>query len=84
MGDVVLKLPVRSEAEADVFGRYLNRFMEDRTVEAEAMADDSDAPFLMVRAEPAEACMTVIFQQSSVASDFSSGWARARRSAGRS
>lgn len=83
MGDVVLKLPVRSSEEADSFDRFLNRFMEDRTTEAEAMADTSDAPFLMVRSEPADACMTVIFQQTSVASAFSRGWAQARRTVGR-
>ncbi len=80
MGDVVLRLPIGSGEEARLFGSFLNRFMEARSDEAEQMADSSDAPFMMVRSDPEAEGETkvLIFQESSVASDFSQGWAQAR------
>lgn len=80
MADVVLKLPVGAD-EDQLFGRFLNRFMEDRTVEVERVSALIDAPYLMVRSEPNEPCKTVIFQERGAASAFLSGWAMTRRSA---
>ncbi len=78
MGDVVLQLPVGAD-EDQLFGRFLNRFMEDRTVEVERVSAMIDAPYLMVRSDPGEACRTVIFQEPNAASAFMSGWALTRR-----
>jgi len=80
MADVVLKLPIREGEEAQLFGSYLNRFMESRSSEAERMAPFSDAPYLMIRSDPGltEDMKVLIFQERSAASAFSSGWAKAR------
>ena len=77
MTDVVLRLPVADEDD-QLFGRYLNRFMEDRSDDAERMADTSDAPYMMISSDPLQACKVVVFQERSAASAFSSGWAEAR------
>lgn len=82
MGDVVLRLPVDAN-EDGLFGKYLNRFMEDRTVEVERVSAMIDAPYLMVRSDPGEAHKTVIFQEPSAANAFVSGWALTRRVAAR-
>lgn len=76
MGDVVLQLPVGS-AEDDLFGAYVARFMESRANDVERCAD---APYLMIRSDPAvgEDVRILIFQEHAAAHDFSSGWARAR------
>ena len=81
MADVVVTLPVQEGDEAQLFGRYFNRFMENRSFEAEQMAQSSDAPYLMMRADPGDGheIKQLIFQENSVASAFSSGWAHARR-----
>jgi hypothetical protein len=81
MTDVVVQLPVAVGEEAQLFGAYLSRFMEQRTVEAERLAATADAPYLMVRSDPAiDAELKVLtFQQRSAARDFSMGWAKARR-----
>jgi hypothetical protein len=80
MTDVVIKLPVREGAEAELFGNYLNRFIERSVDVADRQADDSDAPFLMLRSDPlTDLEMKVItFQQTSAARAFSDGWARVR------
>lgn len=80
MGDVVLRLPVGAD-EDQLFGRYLNRFMEDREVEVERVSAMIDAPYLMIRSDPGEACKTVIFQEPGAARAFMSGWANTRRGA---
>lgn len=82
MTDVVVQLPVADGAEAHAFGVYLNRFMEQRTGEAERMAATADAPYLMIRTDPAiDAEIKVLtFQERTAARDFSNGWAKARRS----
>lgn len=81
MTDVVVQLPVQIGEESQAFGSYLNRFMEARTYEAERMAETSDAPYLMVRSDPApdRELKVLIFQDRSVARAFSSGWAETRR-----
>lgn len=81
MGDVVLRLPVEAN-EDQLFGRFLNRFMEDRSIEVERVSALIDAPYLMVRSDPGEDCRTVIFQEPNAASAFMSGWAMTRRTAG--
>ena len=89
MADVIVTLPVREGDEAQLFGKYLNRFMESRSFEAEQMAQSSDAPYLMMHSDPGDGqeIKRLIFQENSVASAFSTGWAyarsqRAARSAG--
>lgn len=78
MTDVVLTLPVKVGEEALLFGRFLNRFMESRSDEAEQMAPFSDAPYMMVRSDPmvGEDLKVLTFQETSVASAFSSGWSK--------
>jgi hypothetical protein len=80
MADVVLRLPIREGEEAQLFGNYLNSFMESRCFEAEQMAEFSDAPYLMMRSDPGvdQDVKVLIFQERAVASDFSSGWNRMR------
>ena len=76
MSDVVLTLPVKSGEEALLFGKFLNRFMESRSSEADRMAAFSDAPYMMVRSDPmdGEELKVLTFQEKSVASAFSAGW----------
>ena len=61
MTDVVLTLPVKIGEEALLFGRFLN-----------------DAPYMMVRSDPLDGqeLKVLTFQETSVASAFSSGWAK--------
>lgn len=84
MTDVVLTLPVKVGEEAQLFGRFLNRFMESRSFEAEQMAADSDAPYVMVRSDPLDGqeLKVLTFQETSVASAFSAGWARLLKGVG--
>lgn len=84
MTDVVVRFPVTEGAEAELFGDYLNRFIRDSSPAAAMQADDSDAPYLMVRSDPmADLEMKVlIFQEKSAASAFSDGWAQVRGSLG--
>lgn len=80
MTDVVLTLPIETGEEAQLFGTFLNRFMESRSSEAERMAESSDAPYLMLRSDPGleRDTKVLIFQESSVAAAFSAGWAKVR------
>ena len=80
MTDVVVTLPVQEGEESQRFGRYLNGFVESRSFEAERMASSSDAPYLMMRSDPGvgHEVKVLIFQETRVASEFSSGWASAR------
>jgi hypothetical protein len=83
MTDVVLTLPVKAGEEALMFGRFLTRFMESRSFEAERMAANSDAPYMMVRSDPLDGqeLKVLTFQETSVASAFSAGWAMLRKGA---
>ena len=76
MTDVVLKLPIQPGEEALRFGRYLTRFMEGLSGDVERQASESDAPFLMIRADLAagEEAKILIFQETSTANAFSAGW----------
>lgn len=80
MTDVVVQLPIGQGEEQQLFGAYLNRFMEQRTIEAERLAATADAPYLMVRSEYAAdgEVKVLIFQQRTAARDFSAGWAKAK------
>lgn len=75
MADIVLQLPVGS-SEDMLFGAFVSRFMESRASEVE----QSDAPYLMIRSDPAvgDDVRILIFQEDAAASAFSSGWAKAR------
>jgi hypothetical protein len=77
MSDVVIKLPVRDGAEAQLFGDYLSRFLASQGQEAELWAANSDAPYVMIHSDPlADVEMKVItFQERRAAADFSRGWA---------
>jgi hypothetical protein len=79
MTDVVVQLPVDS-AEDHLFGAYVTRFMESRANDVERCAASADAPYLMIRSDPAvgDDVRILIFQEHSAAREFSSGWARAR------
>jgi hypothetical protein len=84
MTDVVLKLPIQPGVEAHEFGLYLTEFMEQRSVWAEQRAADADAPFMMIRGDPASGAeaKVVIFQEDRIALSFSAGWERRRARAG--
>lgn len=79
MGDVVLQLPVETNEDL-LFGAYVNRFMESRSNDVERFAASSDAPYLMIRSDPAvgDEVKILIFQEHGAASAFSNGWAVAR------
>jgi hypothetical protein len=80
MTDVVVKLPLQTNEEAQLFGAFLNRFIESSEPDAGQGAANCDAPFLMVRSDPqpdAEV-KVVIFQERAAAQAFSRGWALAR------
>lgn len=85
MADVMLQLPVGT-SEDGLFGAYVNRFMESRSIDIERYAAISDAPYLMIRQDPAvgDEVRILIFQEHQAASAFSNGWARARAGAGAS
>ena len=79
MSEVVLQLPVDTH-EDQLFGRYVDRFMESRSLEVERMAASSDAPYVMIHSDPVvgETVRIVTFQEPGAARAFSSGWAAAR------
>lgn len=80
MSDVVVKLPVREGAEAQLFGDYLSRFLASQGQEAELWAANCDAPYVIIHSDPlADIEMKVItFQERRAAAAFSRGWAEAR------
>jgi hypothetical protein len=82
MTDVVIRLPIGSDEEADLFSRYLNRFMERRSFESEDPR--SDAPYLIMHSDPsAEWDLKVVtFQHRRIAQDFYSGWQEAKMELG--
>ena len=79
MTDVVIKFPVRGGEEAELFGHYLNQFIEHSSAFADEAAD-GDAPYVMVRSDPLPdlEMKVLIFQEKSAATAFSDGWAEAR------
>jgi len=79
MSDVVVKLPVRDDEEAQLFGSFLSKFLELRDAEADLWAADHDAPFVIVHSEPNDDTQmkVVTFQERRMAHDFLRGWAEA-------
>jgi hypothetical protein len=80
MTDVVIRLPIRSDREANLFSTYLDRFMHARSAEADDLADEIDAPYLIVHSDPRpdRELKVVTFQTPGAARAFSTGWAQAR------
>ena len=80
MSVVVVEFPVRPGEEAQLFVAYLSQFMQSCSGEAEQCADESDAPFLMIRSDPLQDVdvKVLTFQQRSAAKAFCSGWAQAK------
>ena len=80
MSDVVVRLPLRDGAEAQLFGDYLSRFLSSQGQEAELWTANSDAPYVMIHSDPlVDVEMKVItFQERRAAAAFSRGWAEAR------
>ena len=76
MTDYVVSLPLQGRDEVQLFGDYLNRFVDARRREA-ARAVGVDAPFVIVRSDMSLSgeLKTVIFQEHGTAAAFSSGWA---------
>lgn len=81
MADFVVKVPLGSSEEDQLFGAYFSRFIESRSGDADTLASKCDAPYVMVRSDPTPERLTktVIFQERRAAAAFSSGWAEARR-----
>jgi len=81
MSDVVLRFAVETGEIAQMFGRFLNSFIESRTQEVESFAASGDAPYLMIKTD-VDQCGEVrvlTFQEPGAASAFSSGWAETLR-----
>jgi len=80
MADVVIKLPIKSDHEANLFSTYLNRFMQGRSAVADDLPEAIDAPYLILHSDPrADREMKVLtFQNLGAARAFSTGWQRAR------
>lgn len=76
MTDVVLRLPIQPGEEAVHFGRYLARFVESFSSHAADAEMDSDAPPLMIRADPVagQEAKVLIFQENTMADAFVAGW----------
>lgn len=81
MSDVVIELPVAVGAEADLFGAYFQRFVDQAFIQA--MTSDADAPMLMLRSDPLadREVKVVIFQERAAADEFAKGWALVRSDA---
>ena len=77
MGDVVLRFAVDTGEVAQLFGRFLNNFIESHTSEVDRLAASSDAPYLMVKTDLDQVgeVKVITFQEPGAASAFSSGWA---------
>jgi hypothetical protein len=80
MTDVVIKLPIKSDQEANLFSTYLNRFMQGRSAVADDLPEAVDAPYLIVHSDPNQdrELKVLTFQNLGAARAFSTGWARAR------
>ena len=80
MTDVVIKLPIKSDKEANLFSTYLNRFMQGRSAVADDLPEAIDAPYLIVHSDLNldRELKVLTFQNLGDARAFSSGWARAR------
>jgi hypothetical protein len=83
MTDVVIRFPMGSDQEADLFSRYLNRFMEQRSFNPPEATDAADAPYLIMHTDPRpdQELKIVTFQHRKVAEAFCSGWERTKSGA---
>ncbi|HLK24524.1 MAG TPA: hypothetical protein VKT30_07690 [Caulobacteraceae bacterium] len=82
MPDVVIKLPLESDQEADLFSSYLNSFMHIRREVIADLPEAADAPYLMVHSDRRgeREVKVLTFQNLGAARAFSAGWRRARDS----
>jgi len=80
MSDIVIKLPIESDREADLFSNYLNSFMHRRGEVADDLPEAEDAPYLIVHSDPCgdREVKVLTFQNLGAARAFSAGWRRAR------
>jgi hypothetical protein len=80
MTDVVIKLPIKSDREADLFSNYLNDFMQGRSAVADDLPEAIDAPYLIVHSDPDldRELKVLTFQNLGAARAFSTGWVRAK------
>ncbi len=80
MPDVVIKLPLESDREANLFSSYLNSFMHHRRGVIDDLPEAADAPYLMVHSDVGGDCEVKVltFQNLGAARAFSAGWRRAR------
>jgi hypothetical protein len=80
MVDVVIRLPIKSDQEANLFSTYLNRFMQRRSAVVDDLPEAIDAPYLIVHTDPRldRELKVLTFQNLGAARAFSSGWERAR------
>jgi len=80
MTDIVIKLPINSDQEANLFSTYLNRFMQGRSAVADDLPEAVDAPYLIVHSDPSpdRELKVLTFQNLGAARAFSTGWARAK------
>jgi hypothetical protein len=80
MSDVIVKLPLRTGEEAQLFGSFLSKFLEGCYQAADLWAANSDAPYIMIHSDPLTdmEMKVVTFQERRVARAFSQGWAQAR------
>jgi hypothetical protein len=80
MTDVVIKLPIKTDQEANLFSTYLNRFMQGRSAVADDLPEAVDAPYLIVHSDLSldRELKVLTFQNLGAARAFSTGWARAR------
>jgi hypothetical protein len=80
MTDVVIKLPIKTDQEANLFSTYLNRFMQGRSAVVDDLPEATDAPYLIVHSDPSldRELKVVTFQNLGAARAFSVGWERAR------
>jgi hypothetical protein len=80
VGDVVLKMSLRTLEEADAFSGFLTRFLGACGEAVDHLAAPSEAPFVMVTTEPGPETdlRTVTFQEPDLAAAFARGWDCAR------
>ena len=79
MPDVVIKLPLGSDREANLFSTYLNNFMHHRRGVVDDLPEAADAPYLMVHSDRGgdHEVKVLTFQNLGAARAFSAGWRRA-------
>ena len=56
MSDIVVKLPIESDGEANLFSSYLNSFMHLRRDVMQDLPEAEDAPYLIVHSDRCGDC----------------------------